>query len=62
MLMPVYERRFFMATLHNELSDAVERQNEGVGNSVSTGKGTRSTRISGETLKHKITSGEIHTD
>ena len=56
--MPTYERRFYLTLLINEnnkRSEAVEENNQ----SVSTGKGTRSTRVSGNTLKNQLKSGKI---
>jgi len=56
--MPTYERRFYLTLLINEnnkRSEAVEERNQ----SVSTGKGTRSTRVSGNTLKNQLKSGKI---
>lgn len=58
MKMPVYERRFFIVTKINEINDMMEK-NENSSSSVSTGKGTRTTMISGQSLKGKIKSGEI---
>jgi len=58
MSMPTYERRFYLTLLINEnnkRSEAVEENNQ----SVSTGKGTRSTRVSGNTLKNQLKSGKI---
>jgi hypothetical protein len=50
MKMPTYERRFFMVTLQNELTDAQEKLEEG-STTTSTGKGTRVTKHSGMAAK-----------
>jgi len=56
--MPTYERRFFIETLrgeHEKTQQAIEEKN----NTTSTGKGKRSTTMSGGALKNKMKSGEI---
>jgi len=60
--MPTYERRYFLGlltkqkTLNEEANDKLIDKGE---NKTSTGKGTRSSTLSGSALKSKINSGEI---
>lgn len=58
--MPTYERRFFLGLLTKERRDReeqIEKMKEQAQNK--SGKGSRTTRVSGEALKNKIKSGEI---
>lgn len=58
MSMPTYERRFFLSTFINEnerKKEKIEQQQMNVKN----GKGTRTTRVSGDQLKSRLKSGEI---
>tara|TARA_R110000796_G_scaffold40062_1_gene99401 strand:+ start:27801 stop:27989 length:189 start_codon:yes stop_codon:yes gene_type:complete len=48
--MPTYERRFFILTLQNEMEGIKEQQESG-SKTTSTGKGTRSTSMSGQATK-----------
>lgn len=57
--MSVYERRFFLRLFVNEAEAKKEAVVEQRNKVKSTGKGTRSTTISGDVLKAKIKSGEI---
>ena len=58
--MPTYERRFFLTTLINENTKKNEMMEEQMEQAKTSGsKGSRSTRISGDTLKAKMKSGEI---
>lgn len=56
--MPVYERRFF---LNKFVSDKEKQSEKADSQPVNTknSKGTRTTKISGETLKARLRSGEI---
>lgn len=56
--MPVYERRFFLGLLTKEFEKREEETNES-SNTISSSKGSRKTRISGDALKSKIKNGEI---
>ena len=60
MNMSVYERRQYLAHLLNENEkkhEAIEEQQEAINNKGA--KGSRTTKVSGEQLKHKLKSGEI---
>lgn len=57
--MPTYERRFFLTTFINENEKRKEHMEEQQNNMTSGGKGTRTTKISGEALKSRLKSGEI---
>lgn len=62
--MPTYERRFFLGMLTKEAREKQEeadRLREEAQNRAKGSKGQRSTRISGESLKNKMKSGEIPT-
>ena len=62
--MPKYERRFFLGMLTKEAREKQEeadRLREEAQNRAKGSKGQRSTRISGESLKNKMKSGEIPT-
>lgn len=60
--MPTYERRFFLGLLTREHSKRMEEIEE-MQNKQQTrgGKGSRTTRVSGEALKSKMKSGQIPT-
>lgn len=58
--MPTYERRTYLNLLINEntrKSEMAEEQRENMKNK--NAKGTRTTRVGGETLKSRIQNGEI---
>jgi len=62
LMMSVYERRFFLNSFiqENEKKKAsIEEQQEKEKASSSNGKGTRTTKVSGEQLKSRLKSGEI---
>ncbi len=62
--MPTYERRFFLGMLTKEArekQEEAEKLREEAQNRAKGSKGQRSTRISGESLKNKMKSGEIPT-
>ena len=59
LMMPTYERRFFLTTFINEKEKQKEHMEEQKNNVSSGGKGTRTTKISGEALKSRLKSGEI---
>ena len=64
MIMPTYERRYFLGMLTKEAREKEEeadRLREEAQNRSKGSKGQRSTRISGESLKNKMKSGEIPT-
>tara|TARA_R110000772_G_scaffold17946_3_gene49870 strand:+ start:31467 stop:31640 length:174 start_codon:yes stop_codon:yes gene_type:complete len=54
--MPTYERRYYLKLLIDENTKRNESVRE---QTTSTGKGTRTRRVSGDTLKSKLKSGEI---
>lgn len=57
---PTYERRFFLSTLINENNDKREKMEEKMQESkTSTGKGTRTTTVSGKQLKSQLKTGQI---
>ena len=51
--MPTYRRRYYLVKRHNEIIDA-EEKNESQGSTTSTGKGTRTSTVSGQALKSQI--------
>jgi len=58
--MPTYERRFFLGLLTKDKRDREEHMEKMKEQAQSkTGKGSRTTRVSGDALKNKINSGEI---
>lgn len=59
LMMPTYERRYFLTSFINENEKQKERMEEQQGNTTSGGRGTRTTKISGDALKSKLRSGEI---
>lgn len=62
--MPTYERRFFLGMLTKEAREKQEEADklkEEAQNRAKGSKGQRSTRISGESLKNKMKTGEIPT-
>ena len=59
LMMPTYERRFFLTTFINENEKQKEKMEEQKNNVSSGGRGTRTTKISGEALKSRLRSGEI---
>ena len=58
MSMPTYERRFFLTTFINENEKRQEKMEAAQLNSTS-GSGKRTTKVSGETLKSRLKSGQI---
>jgi len=64
MVMPTYERRYFLGMLTKEArekQEEAEKLREEMQNKAKGSKGQRSTRITGESLKNKMKSGEIPT-
>ena len=62
--MPTYERRYFLGMLTKEASEKqeeLEKIREEAQNKSKGSKGQRSTRITGQSLKNKMKSGEIPT-
>ena len=59
LMMPTYERRFFLTTFINENEKRKEQMEEQQNNATSGGKGTRTSTISGDALKARMRSGEI---
>jgi hypothetical protein len=60
-MMPTYERRFFLGLLTKdarEKQDNIEATKEQQA-AMSTGKGKRKTRVSGEALKTRMKSGDL---
>jgi hypothetical protein len=60
--MPTYERRFFIKLLTKEHRRKKEEYNKMTNNSSNGSKGTRTTKISGDALKNKLSNGEIPMD
>ena len=58
LLMPTYERRFFLTSFIQE-NEKRKEQIENQQMNSSNGSGTRTTKISGEQLKTKMRNGEI---
>jgi len=59
MSMPVYERRFYIDMFKDEMELQKEKMDEVRENAKSGGKGKRSKRVSGETLKSQIRNNQI---
>jgi hypothetical protein len=59
LMMPTYERRFFLTTFINETEKRKEVAEEQQNNVSSGGKGTRTTKISGDMLKTRLKNGDI---
>ncbi len=59
MMMPVYERRYFINLLVKQHQKRVEYMEENETQKGSNAKGTRKTKVSGDALKNKMRSGEI---
>lgn len=60
--MPTYERRYFLGLLTREAKkreEEAEKLRDQARSKNNGGKGSRSTRISGDTLKSKMQNGEI---
>lgn len=60
--MPTYERRFFLSLLTKEASERreeVDRMKEEAKTRSSGGKGSRTTRLSGDALKSRMKSGDV---
>jgi hypothetical protein len=49
--MPTYERRFFINIFTEEMEKRKEQMEEAQNKTTSTGKGTRTTKITGEQVK-----------
>jgi len=60
LVLPTYERRFFLHSLINENKKKSEMMEEQIEESKNkNARGTRSSRIGGEQLKSKLKSGQI---
>ncbi len=60
MMMPTYQRRYFLGLLsreHVKRQEKIEEMKEKA--NTKTGKGSKTTRISGEALKNKLKTGQI---
>ena len=60
--MPVYERRYFLSLLTKEARERQEHHDEMMEKAQSknsTGKGNRTTRVSGDALKSRMKSGDL---
>ena len=57
--MPTYERRFYIEMYKSEMDSQKERMDEIKKNSTSSGKGTRTKTVSGDTLKMKMKNNQI---
>ena len=58
--MPTYERRYFLGLLTKQAREREEEMEEMKEKTqVSSGKGNRTTRVSGSALKTKLQSGEV---
>ena len=60
MAMPTATRRYQLQLLMNENRSRQEYHEDKIKHNASTGKGTRTSSISGDTLKAKMKSGEIN--
>jgi len=63
MNLPVYERRYFLNMLTSDARQRQEKQEEEAEQSKSqvngNSKGSRTTRVSGDTLKSRMASGSV---
>ena len=59
--MPTYERRYFLGLLTKQARERKEQHEERKNNSKSTGKGKRTSTVSGDALKSRIKAGDIPT-
>jgi hypothetical protein len=60
MTMPVFERSYFLGLLNRDAIRREEQMEENSNKNVnSNSKGNRTTRISGDQLKHRIKSGNL---
>ena len=58
--MPTYERRYFLSLLTKDYKQREEKMEEMQENAKTKGsKGNRTSKVSGESLKSKMRSGEI---
>jgi len=58
--MPTYERRFFLGLLNKESREREERIEEMKAKAQTKGgKGSRTTRVSGNALKNRMKNGDI---
>jgi hypothetical protein len=58
MMMPVYERRYFINLMIKQNEKRIETIENNT-QKTSSGKGNRQSKISGDALKNKMKSGEI---
>jgi hypothetical protein len=59
MMMPVYERRYFITLLIKQNEKKMEFIENQKSTSTSNSKGSRQSKISGDALKSKMKTGEI---
>lgn len=59
MMLPVYERRYFINLLIQQNQKKMEYIENEKATTTSNSKGNRQTKISGDALKNKMQSGEI---
>jgi hypothetical protein len=59
MTMPTYERRFYIDMFKNEMEMRKEHIEEAKNNAKSGGKGSRSSKVSGEALKSRLKNNQI---
>lgn len=59
MMMPTYERRYFINLLIKQNEKKMEYIEENKANAGSNSKGNRKSKISGDALKNKMKNGEI---
>lgn len=60
LMMPTYERRYFLGLLTKDAREREEKVEEMKNNAKNrNSKGTRTTKVSGQALKNRINSGEI---
>ena len=57
MVMPTYERRYYLGMLTKDFERREEQQKEQ--QATSGGKGSRTSKISGQQLKTKINNGDV---
>jgi hypothetical protein len=62
MVMPTYERRFYIDMFKSDMDKEQDRYDEAKKNNSSGGKGTRSKTVSGNALKSQMLNNQIPND
>jgi hypothetical protein len=59
--MPTYERRYFLGLLTKQAREREEQYEDRKNSTKSSGKGNRTSTVSGNALKNRIKAGDIPT-